>query len=453
MANLVKDYNDIINTLIGIAIIMSSATAWYFFSITGINYFWLVFFAISLAIFAVLVKRFDFYIKHELKSFFKDKYNIILFTYMIWMSISYMANYQGKSTLLYIFKMWFILGVYLYLVIFYLKKVNEQGKCDFMNKICSIIFALGIVHAVIASCEFVFDSNVLLGIKLTRWVPYNPASLYANVNGLGTYMFISIMAGIYCLFLYSKSKFRPLYIAGIVLQIYVLFLTVARTSMITTAVFIVGTLLFLKLDKTKRVKNVLTKKNIMIFIMANIIMLCVVNFNTIDGWLTNGARKGHIRTASDMLEEKNSKLFNQRQFIWKAVIKDRNEYVVFGDGLKYNIVHKIDVGSVIAADDKDAVRISYHNTMFRYFASNGALGLLLFLALFAYNPLKILVIMFREKKLKAKHYFVLLFFLCIFLYMQMEEVYLGEIGGPNLVTLAVMAYANSILTDNKGDEI
>lgn len=182
-------------------------------------------------------------------------------------------------------------------------------------------------------------------------------------------------------------------------------------------------------------------------------MLCVVNFNTINGWVTNGARKGHIRTASDMLEEKNSKMFNQRQFIWKAVIKDYKEYALLGDGLEYNIVHKIDVGSVIAADSKDAVRISYHNTLFRYFASNGALGLLLFLALFAYNPIKILAIMFKEKKLKAKHYFALLFFVCIFLYMQMEEVYLGEIGITSLITLSVMAYANSILTDKKGDEL
>lgn len=251
MADLVKDNNDILNTLIAIVIVLSSITAWYFLSITGINYFWLAFFALSFAIFFIMVKKFGFNVKDEIKAFFKDKFNIILFAYLVWVSISYMANYQGKSTLLYIFKIWFILGMYLFMVVFYLKKINAQGKCDFIYKTCSFIFALGIVHSIIASFEFMLDSNVLLGIKLTKWVPYNPASLYANVNGLGTYLFLSIMAGIYCLFLYRKSKYKPLYIVGIVMQIYVLFLTVARTSMITTAVFVLGTVVFLKLDKTK----------------------------------------------------------------------------------------------------------------------------------------------------------------------------------------------------------
>lgn len=453
LADLVKNKNELLNTLIAIVVVLSSITGWYFLSITGINYFWGAFFLLSFAIFFIMVKYYGFNIITELKNFFKDKFNIILFVYLLWLSISYMANYQGKSTLLYIFKIWFILGIYLFLVIFYLKKINSQAKCEFMNKICNFIFALGIVHSIIASLEFVLDSNVLLGIKLTRWVPYNPASLYGNVNGLGTYMFISIMAGIYCLFLYSKSKYKPIYIIGIVMNLHVLYLTVARTSMVTTAVFLIGTIIYLAFDKTKRIKNVLTKRYITIFIVANIAMLSIVNFNTIYDTFNPGARKGHVRTASDMLDEKNSKLFNQRQFIWKAVIKDYKEYAVFGDGLEYNIVKKIDVGNVISEADKDAVRISYHNTLFRYFASNGALGLLLFLALFAYNPLKLLVMMFKEKRLKAKHYFSILFLGCIFLYMQMEEVYLGEIGMTSLVTLMIMAYSNSILKDAKGDEL
>ena len=116
-------------------------------------------------------------------------------------------------------------------------------------------------------------------------------------------------------------------------------------------------------------------------------------------------------------------------------------------------LNKINVASVISVQDKNATRISYHNTLFRYFASNGLIGMLLFLILFAYAPVKILFIMIKEKKLKAKHYFVLLTLACIFLYMQMEEVYLGEIGLTSLITLMVMAYANSILSEKKGDEI
>jgi len=452
LKNLVKD-NNILNTLIATVLVLCSVVGWYFLDLIGVNYFWVVFFVLSFAIFFIIFKKYKFNLKQEVILFFKDKFNIILLTYLLWMSITYMVNYQGKSSILYIFKMCFILAIYLFLIVYYFNKVNGQVKCDLINKICNYLFILGIVHSVLACLECGFDSNVFLGIQLTKWQAYNPASLYANVNGLGTYLFISIMAGIYCLFIYNKSKYKTIYIVGIIMQIYALFLTVARTSMVVTFVFILGTLVFLKLDKTNRVKNVFTKKNITAFIVANIIMLSIVNFNTIDGLITNGARQGHIRTASDMLAEKNSKLFNQRQFIWQAVIKDYKEYAVFGDGLEYNIVHKIDVGSIIAADDKNATRISYHNTLFRYFASNGFLGLLLFLSLFAYAPVKILIIMLKEKKLKAKYYFVLLFFTCIFLYMQMEEVYLGEIGLTSLITLIVMAYANSILTDKKGDDL
>lgn len=452
LTNLVKDNNDILNTLISIVVVLTSITAWYFLTITGINYFWGAFLLLSLVILFMIVKKYKFNVIHEIKASFKDKFNMILLVYLVWISISYMANYQGKSTILYIIKIWVIMGMYLYFTTYYLKKISYEGRQDFLYKICSVIFLLGIIHSIIGSCEFIFDSNMLLGIKLTKWVAYNPASLYANVNGLGTYLFISIMAGIYCLFLYEKCKYKPYYIVGIVMNIYVLYLTVARTSMITTGVFILGAAIYLKLDKNSNIKSVLTKRTILIFIIANISMLCVINFNTIDGWF-NDTRKGHVRTAQDMLEEKNSKLFNQRQFIWKAVIKDYKEYALVGDGLEYNIVQKIDVGSVIAESDKDAVRISYHNTLFRYFASNGALGLLLFLALFAYNPLIMLYSMVKNKKLNPRFYFVLLFFFCIFLYMQMEEIYLGEIGFPTMVTLMIMAYSNSILKDKKGDEL
>ena len=451
LTNLVKD--NVINTLIAIVVTLSSVVGWYALNIVGVNYFWGIFFLLSFAILLIIMIKFRFNLIDEVKLFFKDKFNIILFAYLLWISLTYMINYQGMSSILYIFKVWWILGIYLFLITYYLKKINAQGKCDFIYKICNYIFALGIIHSVIASCQFVFDSNDFFGITLTKWQPYNPASFYSNVNGLGTYLFISVMAGLYCLFLYNKSQYKTIYIVGIVMQLYVLYLTVARTSMITTFIFIIGTFVFIMFDKKIKLRNIFTKKKITAFIIVNAIMLCVINFNTIDGIVTHGARHGHIRTAADMLQEKNSKLFNQRDLIWKAVIKDYKQYIKFGDGLEYNIVHKIDVASVISVQDKDATRISYHNTLFRYFASNGLIGMLLFLILFAYAPVKILFIMIKEKKLKAKYYFVLLTLACIFLYMQMEEVYLGEIGLTSLITLMVMAYANSILSEKKGDEI
>ena len=114
MTNLVKD--NVINTLIAIVVTLSSVVGWYALNIVGVNYFWGIFFLLSFAILLIIMIKFRFNLIDEVKLFFKDKFNIILFAYLLWISLTYMINYQGMSSILYIFKVWWILGIYLFLI-------------------------------------------------------------------------------------------------------------------------------------------------------------------------------------------------------------------------------------------------------------------------------------------------------------------------------------------------
>lgn len=431
--------NRIVDNLYIFVIILSSITGLTLVDFIGMNVFWGVFILTSLIICYLILKKVSF--KWMVKSFLEEKFNIILIVYLAWMALSYLVNYQGKSTLLYIFKMYFILIIYLCMFYVYLKDLDESYKNGLIYRLCKYTFILGCVHTFLGVYQYITRSNNFLGFILTTWPAYNPASMYGNVNGLGTFLFLSIIAGFYCLIYNGNGKYKNLIIFLLIAQLYMIYLTIARTSIICVIVYIILNLVFILISKREYLKLLINKRTIIVILFTNLLMSTIIqmpNFN-----INFGVKPTTERKTSDMLAEKNSKGFNQRQFIWKAVIKDSKEYMLFGDGLKYDIVNKINVEDVISSKSKGVTRISYHNTLFRYFASNGLIGLIIFLITYAYVPLALLIKMFRERKFNIKYANLITLFFSIFLYMQMEEVYLGEIGFIQLVTLTLIAYSIS----------
>ena len=454
MQRLTKINNKVIDNLLALIVVFVSITGWYSLDyIGGMSMFWGIFILVSIAIFLLVVIKCN--IKIEAREFFRKKFNILFLLYLTYMSISYLCNYQGMSTILYICKMWVIVIVYYFIINIYMSNILEDGKKNLINRMCKYIFILGSVHVFLGMYQYIILSNDFLWFTLTTWPAYNPASLYGNVNGLGTYLFISIAAGFYCVANTFNNKYKTVVVFFLVAQMYMLYLTIARTSIVVTILYVclVPILFFIK-DK-KIFYNVINRKTLITIVISYCILLSIVNYAKIGNFVESIIKpntehrdtRKQARKTIDMLDEKNSKGFNQRQFIWKAVIKDYKQYIVIGDGLKYNIVNKINVEEVISKRSKGVTRISYHNTLFRYFASNGLIGLGVFLILYAFIPLSLLLKMIKEKRLCVKYSMVIIFMACIFLYMQMEEVYLGEIGFVPMVLLIVMAYANTLLSD------
>ncbi len=102
-----KNKNSYIETLIPLIILFVSTTGWYSLDYIGMKAFWIGFFILSFT-YAFLILK-DSRGNINIKKIIANKYNILLILYSIWISISYLYNYQGKSSLLYIFKVWFMI--------------------------------------------------------------------------------------------------------------------------------------------------------------------------------------------------------------------------------------------------------------------------------------------------------------------------------------------------------
>jgi hypothetical protein len=444
--------NNLIDALIIFNLLFTSTTAWYFISGFGMNNYWIIFIALSLIFTAVILYVYRQEI--SINTMLKDKFNVFILIYMLWTAFTYFVNSEGKSTFLYIFKMWFIIAIYTVVFSFYIQRRKEESK-SFIYRAAAAIFTLGSIHSVIAVYQIVKNSNFMFGVRISDWPPYNPASFYGNVNGLGAYLFIAISAGFYLLF-HSEGLKSVLVSCLLVLQLNALYLTIARTSIVISIVFLLFSGILYWSKARVNLKKVFNKRILSCVVLSQLLVFTTINHDDILMKLQLGnskiAEKNSLeetRDIEDMLEAKNRTGFNNRLFIWGAVLKDYKQYMLLGDGLQYNIVNTINVAKVISKRSAGAQRISYHNTLFRYFASNGLIGLLLFLAVFFYVPLNLLYIMYKRRKIDLTHSMIIIFYCCIFLYMQMEEAYLGEIGFVQLILAMLLGYSNSLLKSEK----
>lgn len=443
MKTVSKNYDTFAEALIIFVILLSSTTGWYLIDFLGMSYFWLIFIGSTFLIVYLFYRKIN--ILDYFKNFFKNKLNIIIILYLVWISITYLVNFIGKSSILYIGKAWVLVSVYLIISQAYFNNLSKDRKYKFIFKCAKSIFYLGIVLSIVGLYQFVYNSNKVFGIIVSDWPSYNPASMYGNVNGFGTYLFFSIVSGVYLFVNNIESKVKYSIGAIVVAQIYIMYLTVARTSIVITIIYLIVNFTGLCVFRRNTLKKLFNFKMILILIFANIAMVCILNMSDIKQYFSSKPIRTTERKASDMLAEKNSKGVNSRQLIWKAVLSNYEEYVITGDGLKYNILKRINPEEVISKRSKGVDRISYHNTLFRYFASNGILGLILFLALYSYVPLKIFKGMRIRKEYSFEFLNLLTFLLCIFLYMQMEEVYLGEVGLVPIITCLMISFSNSFI--------
>ncbi len=273
--------------------------------------------------------------------------------------------------------------------------------------------------------------------------------MYGNVNGFGTYLFISIICG-FNLFIEGLNKKSNKYTAFLLIfQMYMIYLTVARTSIVALIAYFVFIFILLLVKKKELLVKIFSKNNVILLIVCNLIMFSIIKLPEYRGYINRLLNKDYVseeRTADDMLKEKNSKGFNNRNIIWKAVGDNYTEYIYFGDGLKYNILDRIDVVNVISERSEGVDRISYHNTLVRYFASNGMLGLVLFLAMYFAIPLKLTINMIKRREIDMESSIIIILLAVIFMYMQMEEVYIGEIGFMSIITNFVLGYGSTLLT-------
>jgi len=230
---------------------------------------------------------------------------------------------------------------------------------------------------------------------------------------------------------------------------YMIYLTVARTSIVALIAYFVFIFILLLVKKKELLVKIFSKNNVILLIVCNLIMFSIIKLPEYRGYINRLLNKDYVseeRTADDMLKEKNSKGFNNRNIIWKAVGDNYTEYIYFGDGLKYNILDRIDVVNVISERSEGVDRISYHNTLVRYFASNGMLGLVLFLAMYFAIPLKLTINMIKRREIDMESSIIIILLAVIFMYMQMEEVYIGEIGFMSIITNFVLGYGSTLLT-------
>ena len=439
-----KNEKNIIDNLLAFIIIFVSITGWNLLDYIGMNKFWAIFIILS-SILMLLIMKFskEFLEKKKIiKDIFKNKLNVFILILLVWCTVTYFINYTGIGTILYIIKFWFIVGVYVIAIGIYFKNQSKHEILKTVDVISKYIFILGCFETIVAFYQFIFSSNKIFGIVISNWPTYNPASFYGNVNGFGTYLYISIIAG---LFLLVKTNKKKLCLFSLILQCYALYLTVARTSIISVFIFIVFAIIYItSCKKWGILKQLLNKRLFIIFLISNCIGISILFHaeikNVISFEMKNAKISGSTqdRTALDILIDKTEKGVNQRQFIWKAVINDAKEYIIFGDGLKYNIIKKINVAKVISERSVGVDRISYHNTLFRYFASHGIIGLFLFLLVMAYAPLTLIIRIIKYKKIQSIWVFYIIFSTTIFAYMQMEEVYIGEIGMLQLINLLTL---------------
>lgn len=457
-----------INNLFGVILLLSSTTGWYILDFIGMNKFWVAFILLSFYLSFLIIKYLYNYKdillnnsssnKRILKIFIKNKFSnnkffVILIIYLLWTSFTYLLNYTGIYTLLYMGKMWFIITIYIIIASVYLFICKDKRK--FLKTISKYIFILGSIHSFIAFYQLMFLNNNFLGLTITDWPSYNPASLYGNVNGLGSFLFISIISGLYLFFISKKYNKSILFL--LVFQSYALYLSIARTSIVSLLVFVILSIIGVLIYNPTIFKTKISVKFLLIFILANAFIFTFVtskNFrNNLAFILTHNEvyMSENERTAIEMFKEKNHKGVNNRQFIWKQVIKDSKEYMILGDGLKYNIVSKINVREVISEKSAGVTRISYHNTLFRYFASNGLIGLLIFLYLMAYMPISLVMVMVKNRRFDIKPFLIISFLAALFAYMQMEEIYIGEIGFMQLITLTAISFATSELSHTVED--
>lgn len=447
--------DDVIKYLTIAAVIISSVTGWY---ILGVNFsmsaYWVVFLFISFSAFLLIVWKYAGNIKAMLHK--NLKFYLILSAYLVWTSITYVINYKSKVDILYVFKMYIIIAIFLAGMNLLFYSIDKAKRDSFMYQLAKCIFWFGTLLSFIGVYQYITDSNYIFGLMISNWPSYNPASMYGNVNGYGGYLFISIMCGLFYIFKNREAAKKNIIVVFLIFQCYMLYLTISRTSIIAAILFFIVSLAALFMVDKSLLKPIFNKKFITAFLAANLLMVAVVNYSVVTsfiGSLVNEpgyGRAGNVREAEDMYKEKNSKGFNNRQIIWKSVYDNKGEYMLFGDGLKYTILTRIDAGTVISKRSIGVDRISYHNTLVRYFASNGLIGLILFLCLYFYNPVRIIFSdLIKNKKFDLKKFIILTVFICIFAYMQMEEVYLGEIGFIQICTLIMLAYSNSVYQNSE----
>lgn len=442
-----KSKKSYIETLIPIIILFVSTTGWYSLDYVGMKAFWIGFFLLSFT-YAFLILK-DFKWNTGIKRLVTNRYNIILILYTLWVSISYLYNYNGRGSLLYTFKVWFMIIFYVILTEIYIDNITKENKKILIHNISKYIFILGVFHSVIGLYQFITLSNKVFGVVISDWHPYNPAAMYGNVNGFGTYLFISIICG-FNLFIEGLNKKSNKYTAFLLIfQMYMIYLTVSRTSIVSLIAYFIFILILFFIKKKELLVKIFSKNNVILFIICNLIMLSIIKLPQHRGYINELLHKETVeeeRTAENMLKEKNSKGFNNRSIIWNAVGDNYTEYICFGDGLKYNVLDRIDVINVISERSEGVDRISYHNTLVRYFASNGVLGLVLFLAMYFAIPLKLFINMIKRREVEMESSIIIILLAVTFMYMQMEEVYMGEIGFMSIITNLVLGYGSTLLT-------
>ncbi|MBU5592425.1 O-antigen ligase family protein [Clostridium sp. MSJ-4] len=435
-----------INIIIPIIIVFVSTTGWYSLDYIGMKMFWAGFFILSFTYAFFILWNYKDNIK--IKDIVTNKYNLLIGGYGLWLTISYLYNYQSRNTLLYVFKIWFMLGFYIVLTQIYIQNISKEEKRQLILNVSKYIFILGIFNSIVGLYQFTTLSNKIFGVIITDWYPYNPAAMYGNVNGFGTYLFISIICGA-TLFINNLNNNKNKYILfGLVFQGYMLYLTVARTSIVSLFGYFIFTLIILGIKNKNLLKNIFSTRNVIVFLVCNVIMFSIIKMPQYRGYINKLFKttpSTESRTADELLKEKNSKGLNYRDLIWKAVARDYDEYILLGDGLKYNIIDKIDVVNVISERSKGVDRISYHNTLVRYFASNGMFGLVLFLALYFAIPLTLFINMMKRREIDIESSIVIILLAVIFMYMQMEEVYIGEIGFMPIIANMVLGYGSALL--------
>ncbi|GFP73968.1 O-antigen ligase family protein [Clostridium fungisolvens] len=439
----------LIDILIAISLIVSCIPGWYVIESFGMNRFWAVF-AILSCVAAVLIIKSCLVDKKLNKRYIKNGFNLLVICYMVWIFISYFMNGRDLSTILYIGKLDFLIIIYFFILGMYLYTQTKKENLDTILMVSSYIFKFGGILCLVALYQYIFNTNYILGYELTFWPPFNPAAFYQNVNGFGMYLYLSIISGL--IYMYNKRRHSGLNSALLVVQYYVLYLTVARTSIIVAILFTVMSILITLIMKKSELFRVINKGVIIGFVIANIIMAVVV-FDigpNIDANINDTNQ--NPKTSLEMLEEKNSKGLNYRGEIWSSVIRNYKDYMLLGDGLNYNVVKKTNINEIINKSSDKNTRISYHNTLIRYYASNGLLGLILFLMLMLYGPFMLLFKMIKDKKLKYSYLIVMVFQLSILLYMQMEEVYIGEIGLIQVINIISLVYANSLILKDEVSE-
>ena len=285
-----------------------------------------------------------------------------------------------------------------------------------LNTFLLIVLCLGILECLLTfALDFSDYKNLLVG-NFENIYKINISGTFQSKNGLGFFLFQSVIACIILIGISENKKHRILYFVSLGFMNLVLVFTICKTSIIISFVLsIVCTLLFLIAKKNKIGLLVFAS----CLIVVSLIVLLIVSTKTFDSIDFIFKLKDKLLSA---LSSSTEATIIERLKIWyEAFYLMESPYLFFGYSSK-------EITSVLLVVVDDTLfSTSFHNGFICVLTNFGVLGLLIYLSLIGLSFNRIIRIKDKTTKLLMTN-----IYLASLMYTCFESLYLFFNGSPTI---------------------